>query len=200
MTLHHDEPHWALYTMWIVQSFLCIPIALLLNFVVLIIITQLVGDFIYVNGVRHITEDYLFAFTFIPTVSLLTGAFQSALLRRYLPHMRRWALATAGGWLLGVLLVLMPDWLNWRNGPVNLDLAFPWMGLAIGVVQWLLLRRQLSHAGWWIAANVAGWGLLAAITGKALNQFGLLALGLLPASATAVALAFLMKQTKQHGV
>jgi hypothetical protein len=195
MVLNHDEPRWSLYAMWIIQSFLCMPIALLLNFILLTTITLLVGDFIYVNGVRHITEDYLFAYTFIPTVSLLTGAFQYTLLRRYLPRMGGWVLATTGGWLLGILLVLMPDWLNWRSGPLNFDLAFPLMGLAIGMAQWLLFRRRLSHAGWWIAATVVGWGLVALVTGDSLDQFGLLALGLLPASVTAAALAFLMKQS-----
>ena len=173
---------------------------MLLNFIILIIITLLVGDFISVNGVRHITEDYLFTYTFIPLVSVLTGAFQYALLRRHLPRMGGWVLATVGGWLLGIVLVLMPDWLNWRNGSVNFDLAFPMMGLTIGIAQWLLLRRQLSHAGSWIAANVVGWGLLALLTGDTLDGFGLLMLGLLPASVTAAALALLMKQVKLNGV
>ncbi|MEP7137673.1 MAG: hypothetical protein ABI904_22335 [Chloroflexota bacterium] len=194
MIINHDEPRWALYPMWIIQSFFCIPIALLLDFIILTIIILIVGDYVYVNGVRHITEDYLYMYFFIPTISLLTGAFQSALLRRYLPGVGGWVLATTGGWLLGILLVLAPDWLNWRNGSLNLDLAFLSMGLAIGIAQWLLLRRRLSHAGWWIAANVAGWGLLSVTTGNTLDQFGLLALGLLPASVTAAALALLMKQ------
>jgi len=194
MIMNNDEPRWLLYPLWIIQSFLCIPIALLLNFIILTIITLLVGDFIYVNGVHHITEDYLYLYFFIPMVSLLTGAFQSALLRRYLPRMGGWMLATAGGWLLGILLVLMPDWLHWRNGYRDLNQAFLSLGLAIGIAQWLLLRQRLPHAGWWIAATIVGWGLLALVTGDTLNQFGLLALGLLPASVTAAALALLMKQ------
>jgi uncharacterized membrane protein len=194
MIMNNEEPRWLLYPLWIIQSFLCIPIALLLNFIILTIITLLVGDFIYVNGVRHITEDYLYMYFFIPMVSLLTGAFQSALLRRYLPRMGGWVLATAGGWLIGILLALMPGWLNWRNDYQNLDLVFLLMGLAIGIAQWLLLQRRLSRAGWWIAANVVGWGLLALLTGDTLDGLGLLALGLLPASVTAAALALLMKQ------
>ena len=200
MIMNNEEPRWLLYPLWIIQSFLCIPIALLLNFMILTIITLLVGDFLYVNGVRRITEDYLYLYFFIPMVSLLTGAFQSALLRRYLPQMSGWVLATAGGWLLGILLVLMPDWLHWRNGYQDLDQALLSLGLAIGVAQWLLLRRRLSHAGWWIAATVAGWGLLALLTGDTLDGSGLLALGLLPASVTAAALALLMKQATLNDV
>jgi hypothetical protein len=199
MTINNDEPRWALYPLWIIQSFLCIPIALLLNFIILIIITLLVGDFIYVNGVRHITEDYLYMYIFIPTVSLLTGAFQNSLLRRYLPGMGGWVLVTSGGWLLGILLVFLLAWLNWKNGYLNLDQVFLLMGLATGIAQWLLLRRRFSHAGWWIAATVVGWELLALLTGETLDAFGILALGLLPASATAAALALLMKHAKLKG-
>lgn len=194
MNMNHEEPRWALYPLWIIQSFLCIPIALLLNFIILTIITLLVGDYIYVNGIPRITEDYLYLYFFIPMVSLLTGAFQSALLRRYLPHMGGWVLATAAGWLFGILLVLMPDWLHWRNSYGDLDQVFLSLGLAIGIAQWLLLRRQLSQAGWWIAATVTGWGLLALVTGDTLDGLGSLALGLIPASVTAAALALLMKQ------
>jgi uncharacterized membrane protein len=200
MIMNNDEPRWLLYPLWIIQSFLSIPIALLLNFIILTIITLLIGDFIYVNGVRRITEDYLYLYFFIPMVSLLTGAFQSALLRRYLPRMGGWVLATAGGWLLGILLIVLPDWLHWRNGYSDLDLAFLSLGLAIGIAQWLLLRRRLPHAGWWIAATVVGWGLLALLTGDTLDGLGLLALGLLPASVTAAALALLMKQATLKGV
>ena len=193
MIMNNDEPRWLLYPLWVIQSFLCIPIALLLNFIILTIITLLVGDFIYVNGVRRITEDYLYLYFFIPMVSLLTGAFQSALLRRYLPQMGWWVLATTGGWLLGMLLFLITG----GNRSLNLGLMFLGMGLAIGIAQWLLLRRRLSQPGWWIVANVVGWGLLALITvGNSLGQFGLFALGFLPACATAATLAWLMNQAK----
>jgi hypothetical protein len=58
-----------------------------------------------------------------------------------------------------------------------------------------LLRRRLARAGWWIAANLLGWGLLGLITpGNAVNQYGIFTLGLLPACATAAVLALLMNQ------
>jgi hypothetical protein len=60
--------------------------------------------------------------------------------------------------------------------------------------QWLLLQRRLPQAGWWILANVAGWGLLALITtGNSINQYGIITLGLIPACVTAATLALLMK-------
>ena len=197
MIIDNEKPHWPFYLIWVMLSFLCVPIAFFLNFAILAIIIHFVGDFIYVDGVRHITEDYLFIYTFIPIVGLLTGELQYSLLRRYLPRMGWWVLATTGGWLLGMLLFLIPYRLNWTNRSLNLDIVFILMGLAIGTTQWLLLRRRVPQAGWWIAANVVGWGLLALITvGNALNQFGLFTLGFLPASVTAAVLALLMEQAK----
>ncbi len=106
-------------------------------------------------------------------------------------------LATTGGWLLGVLLIVIASWLNWTDGSFNLDLAFILMGLAIGVGQWLLLRRRLPRASCWIGANVVGWGLLGLITAdNTLGQFGLFTLGFFLACITAAMLAVLMNQVK----
>ncbi len=160
MSTNKESPRWFFYPVWMILSFLCIPSALFLDIIVRSIITQVVGDLIYVNGTRHFTEDYLFTYTFIPMVGLLTGVLQYAVLRRYLPHIGWWVLATTGGWLLGMLLFLITG----GNRSLNLGLMFLVMGLAIGIAQWLLLRRRLSQLGWWIAANVVGWGLLALIT------------------------------------
>lgn len=197
MIANDEKPSWFFYLIWIFLTFLSVPVAFFLDLVILRIITGFVGDFIYVNGVRHITEDYLGIFPFVPVVGLLIGVVQYGLLRRYLPRMGWWVLATIGGWLLGVLLIALPGLLNWTGESFNLDLAFILMGLSIGVGQWLLLKGHLPRAAWWIVANVVGWGLLALITiGNSLGQFGLLALGLLPACATAAALALLMNQVK----
>jgi hypothetical protein len=193
----NEKPHWFFYPIWIILTFLCVPIAFFIDLVILRIIISFVGDFIYVDGVRHITEDYLSMYTFIPIVGLLTGVMQYGLLRRYLPRIGWWVLATTGGWLLGVFLIVIFSWLNWTDGSFNLDLALILMGLAIGVGQWLLLRQRLPRASWWIGANVVGWGLLALITaGNTLEQFGLFTLGFLPACVTAAMLAVLMNQDK----
>jgi hypothetical protein len=197
MIANNEKPRWFFYTIWIILTFLCVPIAFFLSLVILRIIINFVGDIIYVDGVRHITEDYLGLDVFVPVVGLLTGVLQYGLLRRYLPRMGWWVLATTGGWLLGGLLIAIPTWLNWTEGSIDLDLAFILMGLAIGAGQWLLVRRRLSRAGWWIGANVVGWGLLGLITtSNTLGQFGLFTLGLLPACATAATLALLMNQVK----
>jgi hypothetical protein len=190
------KPGRSFYLGWIVLTSLCIPIAYFLSLITLKIITSIVGDFIFVNGVRHITEDYLAMYAFVPFASLLTGALQYGLLRHYLSRMGWWVFATVAGWLLGVLLIALPGWLGWIGAPLNnLDLIFLVMGLAIGISQWLLLRRRLALAGWWIAASALGWGMLGLINpGNSLDQYALFTLGFLPACATAAMLALLMSR------
>jgi hypothetical protein len=189
------KPEWFFYPSWIILTVLCVPIAFILDLVILKVITMFVGDFIYVDGVRRITEDYLSMYTFVPIVGLLTGLLQYGLLRRYLPRMGWWVLATAGGWLVGVLLIVISGRLNfWTYESFDIDLAFIVLGLSIGLGQWLLLRRRLPRAGWWVGATVVGWGLLGLITGDTLDQFGLLAMGFVPTCVTAVMLALLMNQ------
>lgn len=190
------KPAGSFYLAWIILTTLCVPAAFFLSLIALKIITNVVGDFVYVDGVRHITEDYLLMYVFVPIVSLLSGVSQYGLLRRYLSRMGWWVPATLAGWTLGVFLILVPGWLGWLDAPLNnLDLILLTMGLGVGFTQWLVLRRQLARAGWWIAANILGWGLLGLITpGNSLDQYGLLTLGLLPACATAAMLALYGKR------
>jgi len=198
------KPEWFFYPAWILLTTLCVPIAFLLYFAIIRVVIIFVGDFIYLNGVRHVTEDYLFPYIFIPTVGILMGVPQYGLLRNYLPRMGWWVPATAGGWLLGLVLILLglfktltyfwgaeKTYTSWA-----IDLAFIMFGLSIGFGQWLLLRRRLPRAGWWIGANVVGWGLVGLITGDTMGQFWLIALGLLPACVTAAMLALLMNQAQ----
>ena len=190
------KPERSFYLSWIVLTSLCVPIAYFFSIIILKVITDIVGDYVFVNGIRHITEDYLAMYALVPSISILTGALQYGLLRHYLPRMGWWVFATVAGWLLGVLSIALPGWLGWTGTPLNnLDLIFLVMGVAIGITQWLLLRRRLARAGWWIAANALGWGLLGLINpGNSVDQSWLFILGFLPACATAAMLALLMSR------
>lgn len=135
---------WPFYLTWIMLTLLSFPVAFLLDFAILRVLKNFVGAVIYVDGVRHITENYLLVYLLVPTVGLLMGAFQYRLLRHYLPRMRWWVIVTIGGWLLGMLLVAIPGWLNWTDTFLtNIDLVFIVFGLTISVGQWSLLRRRL---------------------------------------------------------
>jgi hypothetical protein len=57
----------------------------------------------------------------------------------------QWMLATAAAWVIGRLL--FPS------------LATVTIGLAIGILQWFLLKSRILDAWWWIVASAFGWAL-----------------------------------------
>ncbi len=198
LTLTDKKPEGSFYVAWILLTTLCIPAGFFAGLFLVKILTSFTGDYIYVNGVRHIAEDYLGLFFMVPAIGLLTGAAQYGMLRRILPRMGWWVPVTVGGWLLGMYLVATFTRLHWV-GPFHLNPAYLLLGLSIGFGQWLVLRRNLHAAGWWIAANVLGWALIMLVSkGNTVGQFGLFILGAFPACATAVALALLMKQAESR--
>ena len=200
MIASKGESRWSVVVLWVLLTILCIPIALVIDFGVMRILGRVIGNYIYVDGVRHITEDYLYMYTLVPIAGFVTGAFQFGVLRRYLPCMGGWVVTTTAGWVIGGCLALVPGWLGWTDPLLTVRLACAVMGLTIGVAQWLILRRRVSRAGWWIAANVVGWGALTLIPGVYMvGPLEVLLLGLVPACTTAAMLVLLMGQVQPTG-
>lgn len=57
MTVNNEGPHRSFYLLWVVLTLLCVPLAFFLDIVLMRLVSSLVGDYIFVDGVRHITED-----------------------------------------------------------------------------------------------------------------------------------------------
>jgi hypothetical protein len=62
----------------------------------------------------------------------------------------QWLMATSIGWVLGRFL--LPN------------LAFVVIGIALGILQWLILQQRFQNAWWWIVATALGWTLGSVIT------------------------------------
>jgi hypothetical protein len=70
------------------------------------------------------------------------------------------------------------------------------IGLALGAAQWLLLRRRVAGAGWWIVANLLGWGLVYPLVGNSWNNLvEMMMLGLVPGTVTAIVLGLLITRS-----
>ena len=110
-------------------------------------------------------------FQFFATLVLtgpVIGVVQWLVIRRYIRAVGWWVVASTVGWYIGVnfrfLLVGILNpliqslwqkfglwevfWLNTVKEPVTLTVY--------GASQWLMLRRSLSRAGWWILASAVG--------------------------------------------
>ena len=130
-------------------------------------------------------------------LGLLAGFMQYLLLCRHLPRMGWWIAATTLGWQLG----LVGDGLLFHSLHSMLD--SPWfeilmtmlIGGSMGLVQWLVLRRCVRHAAWWILANVLGWGAATLSNQMVIPAVGImLVLGI----ATSIALWLLLDQLPQR--
>ena len=89
----------------------------------------------------------------IPVVTAGVGAavMQCFVLFRRIPRAWRWILASAIGWLAGLVVVIpvVPPGMGFLSGAV--------MGVTTGTAQWVLLRRQVHWAGWWIVISSLAW-------------------------------------------
>jgi Na+(H+)/acetate symporter ActP len=84
---------------------------------------------------------------------------------------------------VAIILVVLWDAIN-RNQIIAGGIA----GLIVGIAQWLVLRRYVRHAAWWIIANGIGW----AVTGGGLMT------GLGAGVVTGVMLLWLLHHTPQE--
>jgi hypothetical protein len=194
---------WSFYAGWILSAILGVGLALGIMFALITVIVQVVGGTIVVNGVRRITEDYLATYLFVPALGLSLGLVQVAVLRAYLPRMGSWAPLTFAAFvsLVAVPALLRPLLARLGIADSALQSLLPvamylLIGLALGGAQWLLLRRRVAGAGWWIVANLLGWGLVYPLVGNSWNNLlEFMMLGLVPGAVTAIVLGLLITRS-----
>jgi hypothetical protein len=98
----------------------------------------------------------------------LSGGLQWLVLRRYVSGAVQWVLAAIGGAALGALVVLVVSPFDPELGCIA---GVGLYGTLAGVLQWLVLRRQVTRAGWWVLASTVGW-VVALPLGDALGPPG----------------------------
>lgn len=90
----------------------------------------------------------------VATGAIVVGILHWLILRRYLPGSFQWVPMNMAAAALGALLV-------WLMGLLDPDLGFVvgvgLYGTVAGGLQWLVLRRHIARAGWWILASTIGW-------------------------------------------
>jgi hypothetical protein len=213
MAVDRGDLKW-FYAGWVMLSTLSVPFALYTSIIVI------------VAGSPQVTEDFL-TFMFIPTFGLLTGLLQYVLLRGYLPRLGRWTwwiVVTALGLTLGIVLGFLGSRI-WSilSGSSTWGMEIGWMGAAgvwarqldpfrmlssvmgpavgatIGLAQWLVLRKRVPRAGWWILASVVGWALVQPITGAVFDSLlEFLAIGAVPAGVTGLVMWWLLVGLPDH--
>ena len=93
-------------------------------------------------------------------------------------------MATVIGWLVGAMIIflLVQDGMEFYAGVI--------VGLATGIAQWFVLRREVHWSAWWIAISIVGW-----TTGMALLP-GLILTGVIVGAVTGIAVELLLRYPK----
>jgi len=118
------------------------------------------------------------------SLGLTVGVAQWLVLRPKIPNAYWWILATAAGWIVGRLIAVVFFPLEYGI------LAGSAIGAAMGSFQWLILRRYVHRAYWWVIMSILGW--LWAITGV----LGINLIGVVAGVTTGFALDFLFRQPR----
>ena len=141
------------------------------------------------------TSGWLFGWLLWPPIALVTagvlaGAVQCAVLVRRIPKAWRWMLVTASGWLAGTAMVLIA-----AGSGAFAGLA---IGAFTGTAQWVLLRREVQWAGWWIAISAVAWsvGLSLAPSPEAVLLPRVVLSGVMPSLITGITLELLLRHPR----
>jgi hypothetical protein len=199
MMTSNKRPRWFFYPAWVASSAISIPIAGAIAWVLVSLVEKVVGGMIQVGEYTRITEDYLSSYILLLVLGLLAGFLQYLLLRRHLPRMGWWIAATTLGLLLGLVggRLLFSTLYSTFDSMWSGILLTGVTGGSMGLVQWLVLRRRVRHAAWWILANVLGWGIVGWGAETLSNQMVVQAVGILlvPGIATSMALWLLLVES-----
>jgi len=125
-------------------------------------------------------------FNGIPVVisGALISALQWAVLYKRIHKAWRWAIFSSLGWVSGYVFFVFLSALR-----LEIPAGIP-IGLIVGFAQWLLLRKEVDWAGWWIIISIMAW-----TTGINLMP-GLLTSGALPGALTGFTLVLLFRFSK----
>ena len=130
------------------------------------ILGDIIGDFIGSGVLVGILAFSMLGAVLGSVVSLM----QCLVLRRRVSRADWWLLAStagfavAGGGGYGAAVVAF-DYSEVLEGLGSFAAVLRWTmvvalgGAVTGILQWLVLRGQVSRAGWWVLASTVGWGL-----------------------------------------
>lgn len=114
----------------------------------------------------------------------MVAVFQWLVLQGRVSRPWLWIITTTIGWTAGYLITfyLLPPELESFTGMI--------IGLAAGIAQWIVLRRELHWAGWWIVFSMIGW-----TTGMNLIP-GIFSTGIMAGTLTGICLEVLLRNPK----
>ncbi len=141
-------------------------------------------------SLRSAPERFRDAVVGVIVAGLLVTIFQWLLLLNKIKDAWRWLLPYMAAVALYAIVIL-----NLR--PIYADLAWiggtAGFGVVLGILQWVVLRKSVRKAGWWMVACALGW-LLGMPAGQEVGWNGL---GAVYGAITGITIVYLLRQDRQ---
>jgi hypothetical protein len=151
MEIDRAQVGWGVWLRWLVSSAVGLAVGFIVYF------PLVVGFASDVGGVLQTLISAVGGALFGASL----GIAQWLVLRRRASQPGLWVWASvAGGTVGGVLALAVGEVVGEASGfEVAVVVGGAALGASLGIAQWLVLRRHLPQAGWWILASSVGLGL-----------------------------------------
>ena len=155
MKAKRSQIGWGFWLQWVVASTVGMVVGFIAGFLSLDLIYDVLGDWLIYNVLGD-WLDFLFL-GIVPGIGV--GVLQWLVLRRRISGAGWWVLASAAAGY-GILAGFIGYSESLSFGTLLRFTGVVALGGAVtGILQWLVLRSQVSRAGWWVLASTVGWGL-----------------------------------------
>lgn len=188
---------WGIFLLWILTS----AMGWMIGFFIGVILAEII------DGIVIWSSEILFYFMLGAGLGSGVGFMQWLLLWWQIPRAGWWVLASAAGLAVASGVGIAADTLKVVG---SIDTLLGWTlvgvlgGAIIGIFQWLVLRKQVSRAGWWVLASTLGWGL-SMVAWEVFSADGVWSFSGLPASGATLGvvtggfLVWLLGRSKSEG-
>jgi hypothetical protein len=188
-------PRWLIALEWTLLSTVGLAAGMLLT---------LLGLWLSAMLGSSLDEDLFASLVLLPLMGLSLGFFEWLLLRRMFVRIGWWIMATLLGWAAGfpasfaIFQGLMGLTGEQITGALAGVLQVSLFAVLVGILQWLILRRHVRLAAWWIVASLVGWNAALALGGPGALVISaqIYLTGLVYGLVTGLALVILLSQHK----
>ncbi len=177
MTVERNRIGWVIWLAWVLVS----TIGWMLGFIIGFVLAYVPGDLI-----AGALGDYLAYGVHGSVLGAVVGLMQWLILREYVSRAGWWVLASSAGLAVGYGVAVV------ALGSFAETVVVALGGTVTGILQWLILRRHFSRAGWWVLASTVGLGFSMAVSLDSSSM--LLVGGAVLGAVTGGALVWLLRQ------
>ena len=159
MTVARKQVGWGFWLQWAVAS----TLAFSLNASAIGVMAMVLGD------TASVSIGFALYGATMAVVAFLPGFLQWVILRQWVPRAGWWVLVSGVGSFLGFLATAlgMSLAIGVAGGEAGsayvmfpgFGVAFAYAGALVGTIQWIVLRKWVPRAGWWVLISSVSWAV-----------------------------------------